>query len=55
MKSNIALVAFATEYILLKELLTFKKSTKNKTMQTPNNTCPNTIFLLKYKNARIEE
>ncbi len=55
MKSKIARVAFATEYILFKELFTFKKSTKKRIIQTPNTTCPKISFLLKNKNASMEK
>lgn len=51
-KSKIALVALAIEYILFNELFTFKKSIKKSTMQIPNTTFPSTIFLLKNKNAK---
>jgi hypothetical protein len=38
MKSNIALVALATEYTLFSELFTFKKSIKKSTIHIPRTT-----------------
>jgi len=54
MKSKIALVALATEYILFNELFTFRKSVKKSTIQIPSTTCPSKRFLLKYKKANID-
>jgi len=53
-KSKTIFVTFSNLYILFKELFTFKKRIRNKTIDTPNTKCPKTTFLLKNKNANNE-